>query len=206
MQGRGCGEEVGERCAVCRSRKPARSCPAKAAAICAHCCGAGRRRTIDCPDDCRFFVTARRQALVRLAGIAGDLEFERQWFEVLNVLRQALLDFRRTDAATLDWLAAGIANAAETARVRTSGLIYDFKSTDPRVQKVADALGQVAAGFGQGRSDRPRIEPVEMARCLRYVERQTRAAAERGMSAETYFDLLCQSVSRRSVQPGPSIR
>lgn len=187
----------GESCVLCRSRKPARACPARGAAICAQCCGTGRRRTIDCPDDCRFFIAARRQALVRLIGLAGEIEFEREWFGVLDSLRRAMLEFRSHDGAVWDWLTAGIANAAETARVRTAGLIYDFKSTDPRVQRVADALARVVADFEQGKNGRPRVEPAEMVRCLRYVERQTRAAASRGMSAESYFDLLCQSVSRR---------
>lgn len=197
MSGTGRETQLGESCAVCRLRRPVRACSAKGAAICAPCCGSGRRRTIDCPDECRFFIAARRQALVRLAGLAGDLEIEREWFEVLNELRQALLDFRSRDSAVWGWLAAGIANAAETARVRSSGLIYEAKSTDPRTQRLADALGKVAADFEQGSKGRRRVEPAEMARCLRYLERQTRAAVERGISPEAFFDLVCQSVSRR---------
>jgi len=115
---------------------------------------------------------------------------------MLNELRQALVGLRQSGPDLRTDLAAGLANAAETARVRASGLIYEVRSANPRVQRVADVLGRVAADFEQGKDGRPRIEPADTVRCLRYVERQARAAADSGMSVESFLDLLCQSVSR----------
>ncbi|MDE3179029.1 MAG: hypothetical protein KGM47_05145 [Acidobacteriota bacterium] len=47
-------------CPICQKRKAKRFCPAKAATICAICCGTEREVTIDCPSDCAFLIASRR--------------------------------------------------------------------------------------------------------------------------------------------------
>ena len=47
-------------CAICRTRRPRRSCPGVRGEICSPCCGAAREVTVECPLDCEFLREARR--------------------------------------------------------------------------------------------------------------------------------------------------
>ena len=48
-----------EKCPVCTTRRPRRTCPALGKDICAQCCGSEREETISCPGDCGYLRDGR---------------------------------------------------------------------------------------------------------------------------------------------------
>ena len=135
--------------------------------------------------------------MFRLAELGGDPDTEIRHGELLHNLRFGLTRLRRARLRDLKDGEArqASANAADTMRARSSGIIFDFKSTDPRVQMVGDELLSVAgrherAGKGMARSD-----PADLMRCLRYLERQIAAAEKLGRGETFYLDLVAQSVA-----------
>ena len=120
--------------------------------ICSQCCGKGRGRTIDCPDKCPHFRAGARAALLRLAELGGGPNTELRQGDVLHNLRLAVSRIRRSRLRDLKDGEArqAFANAADTMRTRSSGLIFDFRSPDPRVQMLGDELLSVATLHERG--------------------------------------------------------
>lgn len=82
-------------------------------------------------------------------------------------------------------------NAAETSRTRSKGLIYEFRSQNPRVQTVTDELCQLMSWHEKGERELARFGPAELARCLHYLSRQIEKAIAKG---ESFLDLAAQTV------------
>jgi len=171
--------------------------------LCSQCCGQNRRRNIDCPDDCRYFIAGRREALRRLIELGGAVELEREWFDVLNNLRLVLVRTRRNTVHDLSLAEAqtALTNVAETMRIRAGGLLYNFRSADPRVQTASDELSVVTDGHEQGKKGLRRVAAADLARCLRYVARQLQQALKKGLADQEVFAVLAQSVSSRLIGP-----
>ena len=165
--------------------------------ICSQCCGKGRGRTIDCPDTCPHFRAGARAALLRLAELGGGPDMEIRYGEVLHNLRLGLVRLRRDrlpDMKDSDARQA-FANAGDTMRTRASGLIFDFRSPDPRVQMLGGALLSVATLHERGEKGMVKTDAASLMQCLKYLERQA-AAAEKQEKGETFLlDLTAQAVS-----------
>jgi hypothetical protein len=191
---------MSETCFVC-GRRATRQCPAGLSAglkpICSQCCGKGRRRTIDCPDECPHFRAAARAALIRLAELSQDPDFEIRHGEVLHNLRLALTRIRRSRLADLTDAEArqAFANVGDTMRTRSSGLIYDFRSPAPRVQMLYDALVSVATLHERGEKGMAKADAATLMQCLKYLEKQAATAEKQERGATFYLDLVVQSVS-----------
>jgi len=187
-----------DRCPLCRKTKASRRCPALGQAVCPRCCGQGRGRTIDCPEECRHYQEARGRALLKLMALAADRELEVDWHDVLHNLRLALVRVQgeRVADATAAEASEALDNAAMTVRTRANGLIYEYRSHDPRVQFLADELLRVAEGHRTGAAGFRRVGPDEVLGCLRYIRRQAEAARKRGSD---YFGLTGQAVGRSYV-------
>jgi len=166
--------------------------------ICSQCCGKGRGRTIDCPDTCAHFRAGARAALLKLAELSQDLDFEIRYGEVLHNLRLAVSRVRRTRLPDLKDGEArqAFANAGDTMRTRSSGLIFDFRSPDPRVQMLGDALLSVATLHERGEKQMAATDAVDLMKCLKYLEKQTAAAEKQGRGDAVFLDLVAQSVTR----------
>ena len=165
--------------------------------ICSQCCGKGRRRTIDCPDTCLHFRAGARAALLRLAELGGDPDMELRYGEVLHNLRLGLARVRRGRRPDLKDSEArqAFANAADTMRARSSGLIFDFKSTDPRVQMLGDELLSLATLHERGEKGMARTDAADLMKCLKYLERQAAAVEKLGRGDKVFLDLVAQSVA-----------
>jgi hypothetical protein len=165
--------------------------------VCSQCCGKGRRRTIDCPDTCPHFRAGARAALLKLAELSQDLDFEIRFGEVLHNLRLAVSRLRRTRLPGLKDCEArqAFANAGDTMRTRSSGLIFDFRSPDPRVQMLGDALLSVATLHERGEKQMAKADAADLMRCLKYLEKQAAAAERHGRGDTTFLDLIAQSVT-----------
>ena len=204
---------MSESCVIC-GRRANRQCPAGSTLkpgtgvadessqvlrpICSECCGKGRRRTIDCPDSCAHMHVAAMSALVKLVDLSQDPDFEFRHNEVLHNLRLGVTLIRRKRLPELKDSEArqAFTNVADTMRTRSSGLIYDFRSPDPRVQILYDELMSVATLHECGEKRMAKVDAADLMRCLKYLERQA-ATAEKEERGETFFlDLIAQTVSR----------
>jgi hypothetical protein len=201
---------MSEVCYVC-GRKANRHCPAgsvlehgRPAAgtsdqrlICSQCCGKGRRRTIDCPDTCPHFRAGARAALLRLAELGGGPDMELRYGEVLHNLRLSVARFRRNRVRDLKDNEArqAFVNVADTMRTRSSGLIFDFRSPDPRVQMLGDELLSIATLHERGEKQMARTDAADLMKCLKYLERQAVAAEKLGRGETMFLDLVAQSVA-----------
>jgi len=165
--------------------------------ICSQCCGKGRRRTIDCPDTCPHFRTGARAALLRLAELGGVPDMELRYGEVLNNLRLSVTRFRRNRARDLKDSEArqAFANVADTMRTRSSGLIFDFRSPDPRVQMLGDELLSMAILHERGEKQMAKTDAADLMKCLKYLERQAAVAEKLGRGDAAFLDLVAQSVA-----------
>jgi len=196
-----------EVCFIC-GRKASRRCVAGSALehggpelerrrICSECCGKGRGRTIDCPDTCPHYRAGAQAALFKLAELGGDPDMEIRYGEVLHNLRLSIARMRRGRLRDLKDCEArqAFANAADTMRARSSGLIFDFKSTDPRVQVLGDELLSVATLHERGEKGMAKTDAPDLMKCLKYLERQAAAAEKLGRGETFYLDLVVQSVA-----------
>jgi len=165
--------------------------------ICSQCCGKGRRRTIDCPDTCPHFRTGARAALLRLAELGGGPDMELRYGEVLHNLRLSVTRFRRNRVRDLKDSEArpAFTNVADTMRTRSSGLIFDFRSPDPRVQMLGDELLSMATLHERGEKQMAKTDAADLMKCLKYLERQAAAAEKLGRGDAAFLDLVAQSVA-----------
>ncbi len=184
-----------EKCPLCGRARAVRDCPALGHRLCSLCCGRGRGRTIDCPAACRYFQQGRERALLRLVELAGDRELETDFFDVVHNLRLVLVRARRDRGPdlTAEVTAEALENAAATVRTRSRGVIYEFRSHDPRVQLLGDELLRVAEGHRGGEGGFRRVEATEVVRCIEYIRHQVKAAGQRGID---HFELAGQVVGR----------
>lgn len=153
---------------------------------------------IDCSDDCRFLLEGRRQALKRLVKLSGDRSFELKFFSVLHDFRLTLLNFLEIHKGTISdsEVVTAIEHAAETLRVRSRGLIFDFRSTNPRVQQATDLLFEIAEWYhnnGNGKEGST-IGFEELSASLRYLEKQILSATKRGID---FWNLVKETVGMR---------
>ncbi len=186
-----------EKCALCGRNRAVRFCPAIGKNICSLCCGRSRNRTIDCPDECRFLKQAREQALLKLVAL-GERDLEIAEFDVLHNFRLALVRVRRNRVHDLTEaeMKQALANAADTLRTKSKGLIYEFRSHNPRVQFATDELTAVAERHEKGDKGFRRVESGELAHCLRYLRHQAEDAIEREVG---FFELTVQAVGRNYI-------
>ncbi len=196
---------MAELCVVCSVHKARRECPALSGSVCSQCCGRKRRRDIDCPDNCPHFLAGLKVALARLARAGGRPEFDREWTDVLHNFRRALLTGAR--ALTDDETRTALQNAASTLRTRSKGLIYDFRSPDPRVQSLVEQILQVAEAHEQGKRGLRRVSLAELAACLQHLERTVDSFMKQSPGENRFVDVAAQSVghgmvSERDVSAG----
>ncbi|HTW90381.1 MAG TPA: hypothetical protein VMH22_01550 [bacterium] len=195
-----CGRKATRECPAGSMLEPGREPAGEAATrrICSQCCGKSRRRTIDCPDACPHFRAGGRAALIKLAELGGNPEMEIRQGEVLHNLRLAATRIRRTRLPDLrDGEARqAFANLSETMRTKSSGLIYEFRSADPRVQVMVDELLSVASLHERGEKGMTKTDVATLMQCLKYLEKQAAAAASQARGATLLLDLFAQTVTR----------
>jgi hypothetical protein len=118
--------------------------------------------------------------------------------DVLHNLRLSVTRFRRGRLRDLKDSEARqvFANVADTMRTRSSGLIFDFRSTDPRVQVLGDELLSVATLHERGEKQMAATDAADLMKCLKYLEKQAAAAEKQGRGDAGFLDLIAQSVTR----------
>ena len=125
--------------------------------------------------------------------------------EVLHNLRLGVTRIRRGRQPDLKDSEArrAFANVADTMRTRSSGLIYDFRSPDPRVQMLYDELVSLATLHERGEKGMAKTDTATLMQCLKYLEKQAASAETQARGATFYLDLIVQSVSREFLTREP---
>jgi hypothetical protein len=125
--------------------------------------------------------------------------------DVLHNLRLAVSRLRRSRLPDLKDREVGQAfvNVADTMRTRSSGLIFDFRSPDPRVQMLGDALLSVATLHERGEKRMAKTDAADLVKCFKYLERQAAAAEKQGRGDVMFLDLVAQSVTREFLLSEP---
>jgi len=193
---------VSEVCSHCGRHRPNRFCPVIGKPLCSQCCGRNRRKLITCSDDCRYLLESRRQALKKLITFSGDGAFELKMFPVLHDFRFALIKFRESlkGAISDEEIVTAIGNAIETLRVRARGLIYDFHSANPDVQRATDVLLGIAELYQNDGTANRRIASEDLIACLRYLEKQITDVKAKGGS---FWNLTRETVGMRLIVKTP---
>lgn len=140
-------------CPICEKRKPSRYCPAKAAKICAVCCGTEREVTIDCPADCRFLISAHRyEDKHRKSVEEGEIPFHDVRFSseainarqpVVSGLGMTILKFAATQPSLSDPDAfAALRALADTYKTLRTGIYYEKPPDAPLQRALYGELAQ----------------------------------------------------------------
>ena len=132
-------------CAVCKSRKEKRFCPAVHDKICAVCCGEQREVTLDCPSDCVYLQEARKHERRSVKDLP-----EEALFASVEIREQFLYDHE----PLLTGLTFALAKAARADRsVRDGDLIAGLTALAQRQQTLVNSGlhvdGATASGMTQ---------------------------------------------------------
>ncbi len=152
--------------------------------------------------ECSYYTQARLRAVERLLELGGDPMVEYESADVMHNLRLALVQLARARMEDLGGAEAAeaIGNLADSLRTRGKGLIYEFRSSNPRAQMVTDALSGVLEMHSKGQKGLRPAPPDEQERCVRQLKRQADGASRR----EAPFLEMCGSaVGREFIGAAP---
>jgi hypothetical protein len=187
-------------CILCASRRGTRPCPALKTDICTICCGTKRRRTVDCPEDCQFLKQGRRYQEQR-AGDTEPLKRVRELdAEYVNALDQSILEVRNNRFRDLldREVKEALENVLKTVETAEKGLLYEYRSPDPRIQILADSVKRVADEY----RDKHQVETVETRTCLMAAITAIKSMLRHNPDSTAYLDLITQYA--RDVTPEPA--
>jgi len=152
-------------CPICEKRKAARFCPAKGENICAVCCGTEREKSIDCPADCGYLVSAHRYEDEHARSIPADTPFldvklspdtihEHQ--QLMAALAFNIAKFCATQPAATDPDALSALQAlAETYKTLGGGIIYEKPPDNLLQHDLYNALQAFIADVKQKQAEQP---------------------------------------------------
>lgn len=183
-------------CPLCRRRKGKRSCPAKAVAICAHCCGTKRLVEIDCPSDCVYLTgthagawdgresQTKREAR-RLALHLQDLS-ERE-LELFFLALMGVAGIRRTRKDLTDALLFQAVTALRgTLETLRAGILYEHQAEDLRAQGIVEELKELLAKEEDDGGQAP--SAAEQLAVLRALETCGQAYAKETTGPTSFLD------------------
>ncbi len=146
-------------CAICRTRKEKRFCPALHARICPLCCGREREVTLDCPRECPYLQQARRsekprnlddiarEQLFPQVTIPQDFVYQREPLVVglsYGIAKTARADGSLNDREAISALST-MARTYET--LVNSGLHYEAPTTSLGQQALISEMQQMIAQY-----------------------------------------------------------
>ncbi|MEO0108153.1 MAG: hypothetical protein ABIK62_03155 [candidate division WOR-3 bacterium] len=169
-----------KRCGVCGRRRGGRDCPVLGG-ICSLCCGAKRRRGVECPDDCRYLNVARQELEQRRPEFASLRRVRDIDPEFADALEESIRDVREDRFQDLRdrEVKESLENVYRTLKTEEKGVIYEYRSPDPRIQIVADAVSHTIARYREGRETSHQIEPIAAQACVLAALHVLRATTRR---------------------------
>jgi len=207
-------------CPLCSKRRPERFCPAQGEKICAVCCGTERERTLDCPADCAYLVTAHRYEQENRQPLApGDLPFPGvevsrdliyQQQTLVNGLAHALVIFSDEQRALTDSESlAAISALAEAYRTLVSGIYYEKPPEAPLPATLYAGLAgfipeykkqqSATAGFAG-------LKDSEVYSVLVYLARVCRTSTNGRSRSRQFLERLRASDSQSQERPAETSR
>jgi hypothetical protein len=170
-------------CALCRVRRPRRSCPGVRGEICTICCGREREVSVTCPLDCEHLREARRHDKPVPLDPAEVPHREIEVTEKFLADNEELLIFlgRTLGMAALE--TAGAADfdvrSALDALVRTyvtleSGVYYETRPDNALANRLYDAVREGVAEFRRSEQQRtglPKTRDADVLGLLVFFER-----------------------------------
>jgi hypothetical protein len=175
------------------------ACPALKTEICSLCCGTRRRRTVACPEDCGFLKHGRAYQELRV-GNTEPLKKARELSpEYVNALDLSILEIRNTRFRDLldREVREALENVLKTVETGEKGLIYEYRSPDPRIQILSDGIKRVVGEFQNKR----RVETEETKACLLAAVTAIRSMLRHNPDSVAYLDLITQYA--REAKPVP---
>lgn len=152
-----------------------------------------------CPEDCRFLKQGRAYQEQR----AGDTESLKRVRELdaeyVNALDQSVLAVRNTRFRDLldREVKEALENVLKTIETGDKGLIYEYRSPDPRIQILADSVNRVVEEF----RERRRVESLVTRTCLLAAITAIKSMLKHDPDSTAYLDLITQYV--RDTAPVP---
>jgi hypothetical protein len=202
-------------CAICRTRRPRRSCPGVHGDICAICCGEEREVTVDCPFDCEYLQVARKHEPVAEIDPATmgnpDIRVTEESLEANSLLMLAIggillaaaVQTRAVDSDVREALASLI----QTYRTLQRGVIYESLPTNPLAANLCREVQEMVADFRQEETRRlgmTKTRDLDVLRGLVFFERLALDRNNGRVRGRAFLDvlrLLQADKSKASVAP-----
>jgi hypothetical protein len=190
-------------CPLCDRRRGTRACPALNAGICTRCCGTKRRRQVNCPRGCRFLQAAQaaeqesNPSFADLAQVRDmDPEFVNEIEHAINVVHtERFRDLKdREVKEALD-------NVFKTVQTEEKGLLYDYRSPDPRIQIMADAIARVIKRYREGENVSHKVDLLEVKSCLLAAVNAAKVTTRRNPDSTEYLTHIAQFAHPPEVAP-----
>jgi len=181
-------------CVLCSHHRGSRVCPALNAGICPRCCGTKRRRGVNCPKDCSYLQTARARAAARAPEFA-DLERVREMDpEFVSALEDAIITVQEERFRDLKdrEVKEALRNLYKTLETEERGLLYEYRSPDPRIQILADAVGRVVKQYREGEDVTYKVEIIEVKACLLAAINVAKMTTRRSTDSVEYLDYIAR--------------
>lgn len=182
------------RCSLCTARRASRRCPALSQDICPRCCGTRRGRDIACTADCPHLAAAREQVEQRSVTFA-DLRRVREIDpEFAGDFEHGILGIRETRFRDLKdrEVKEAVENLMKTVRTGESGLLYEYRSPNPRIQIIADALKAVIDRYREGKNVSHSVGTDEVKVILLAVLNAVKTTSRRDPDSVDYLDHIAR--------------
>ncbi|MEO0108013.1 MAG: hypothetical protein ABIK62_02420 [candidate division WOR-3 bacterium] len=181
------------KCAICDQRRANRHCPAQNAEICSLCCGTQRCRKIACPEDCEYLLQGRRAIEAR----SEEFEVLRKVRDAdpafMSALEYAILEIQRTrfrDLKDQD-VKAAIDDVYKTIQTEEKGILYQYRSSDPRIALLTSSVTKTVELFRSGQRG-VRVGSEEVKACLLAILNAVKMTTNRNPDSTDYIDLIVQ--------------
>src|SRR6185295_4040522 len=176
-------------CPRCRKRPARRSCPALRTNICAVCCAQERMIDLACPDSCQYLRAAREQVIMRERELqkkeaasasehpaesrllGADADIAQRLMPLVYVVDEAIVKTLREtfrDLEDLEALAA-LDNAIKNFETEATGLIYEHRTSSPRVQAISNNIRSMLESMSGKSSLEDRVTRADMIAAIKYV-------------------------------------
>uniref|UniRef100_A0A7C6AA84 Uncharacterized protein n=1 Tax=candidate division WOR-3 bacterium TaxID=2052148 RepID=A0A7C6AA84_UNCW3 len=192
------------KCPLCNRRKGIRHCPALNSLICSLCCGTKRRRTIICPDDCVHLIAGREYQVQRINDFEPLEEIRKLSPDFLNNIEQSIILVRDTRFRNLldREVKEGLENLLKTIETAERKIIYEYRSTNPRIQIVTDSVKQMIEKQQKGEDGLRPVSVEETKACLMAIIVTLRSLVRQNPESTIYLDFIhryTQGIIRKSI-------
>jgi hypothetical protein len=188
-------------CAICRTRRPRRSCPGVHDDICAICCGKEREVTVDCPYDCEYLQEARKHeppaeidpATMGNPDIRVTEEFVESHTPLMLALGGVLLGAAAQTRAVDSDVREALASLIQTYRTLQRGVIYESLPANPLAANLCRETQELVEAYLKEETRRlgmTKTRDLDVLRVLVFFERLALDRNHGRPRSRAFLDLL----------------